>query len=89
MIKLELAPVGSRSQRAKALPRAGQRVRLTVHSAVELWQANLRVQYRAGEVYEGTVAAVIDDGLVDLRTDGGQQMRIYARDAAFEFESLE
>ncbi|NNJ11286.1 hypothetical protein EKD04_013170 [Chloroflexales bacterium ZM16-3] len=88
MINLELTPITPRRRGARALPAAGQRLRVAMRSQIELWQGNQRVMYYAGDAYEGTVAAVDDDGLLDLLTDDGEQMRIYAHDPAFELESL-
>ncbi|MEI6777677.1 MAG: hypothetical protein WCK70_12330 [Chloroflexales bacterium] len=88
MIKLGLAPIELHFKDKRGFLKEGQRVRLTIRSGIELWQGNLRIQYRDGETYEGMVT-FFDDGLVDLLTDSGELMRVYARDAAFDFEPIE
>ncbi|NTU80962.1 MAG: hypothetical protein HGA45_16540 [Chloroflexales bacterium] len=88
MFKLGSAPLEFRPRGAKALPQAGQKVLVTVRKDVELWQGSRRVRYCEGESYEGTVADVADDDLIDLYIAGGEQMRIHARDVSFEIEAL-
>jgi hypothetical protein len=89
MMKLGLAPIVLQpTRRARGLPNVGQRIEVSVCNELELWQGAQRVQYRVGEVFVGTVMAVVDNELLDLLTDSGEQVRIYAREAAFEIETL-
>ncbi len=89
MMKLGLAPIVLQPmRRARGLPTEGQRVEVSVCNELELWQGARRVQYRIGDVFEGTVTAVVDNELLDLLTDSGERVRIYAREAAFEIETL-
>lgn len=83
MAAIKLRPWGARS-----LPREGQRVRLTMLRDLELWQGSRRICYTEGEVYTGYVAAISDEGLLDLITDDGRQLRIYARDEALTIELI-
>jgi hypothetical protein len=89
MFNLGLAPIEFRPRRSRALPREGQRVRITVDKEVELWQGSSRVRFYEGDVYEGTVAAVGEDGLLELHVDDGRQLQIHARDVSFVIDPVE
>ncbi|NTW02915.1 MAG: hypothetical protein HGA19_16810 [Oscillochloris sp.] len=89
MIKLDLAPIAFQPRTLKALPKEGQRLRAVACKAGELWQGTQRVQYRVGDTYLGVVAAVSEDGLIDIYTDEGLNLRIYSRDRAFEIKIIE
>lgn len=89
MLNFRQAPIRLHSMRLRSLPEAGQRVRVVVCNSIELWQGNRRVQFREGDVYEGTVARMFDNGMLDLRTRAGQQLQFYALDGIFEIETVD
>jgi hypothetical protein len=89
MISSDLARIEFQPRKLKALPGLGQRLQVTAQKAGELWQDSRRLRYRAGDVYTGEVTGVGADGLIDLRTDDGEELRIYSRDKAFELKVLD
>ncbi|NTV62125.1 MAG: hypothetical protein HGA65_01140 [Oscillochloris sp.] len=86
MKKLDLVNITLQPRRSRGLPQVGQQIRLTACKDGEIWQGSRRFSYRSGQVYLGVVMAVAEDGLIDLRTEEGQELRLYQRDTAFEFE---
>jgi hypothetical protein len=75
-------------QEGPKLPKAGERVRVTLRRDIESWEGKERVVIPAGTSYEGVAAHIETEGFFDVMGDGGQQKKFYIFDSSIQVEVL-